>query len=137
MLAITSLLITAGRMRFSRLQTPLPRSRNGLEQDRFVRWCRLSEVEQSLVDAVPDDGPLRIALPWLNLAMCVVLTLGAVSSLLSEPNGGAYRGPGGMWIFPLLPATAWMMREEAVRNMATVDQGVGDLQSLRYRYKGA
>ena len=57
-------------------------------------------------------------------------------------NGGGSNGNGkgkddGMWLFCLLPGIAWAMVEVALRSMRDVEKGVGELERLKYRYKGA
>jgi hypothetical protein len=134
-LGITSLFISAGRMRF--FSPPLPPHRASLQTNGLSRWLQLTDFEHRLLDAVAEGGPLRMALPWLNVAICAVLGLAAVF-LYRKGGSGDERGGGGeMWIFCLLPGIALMMVEVALRSMRDVEKGVGELDRLRYRYKGA
>lgn len=99
-----------------------------------LRYVHLTDLEHRLLDAMPDNGPLRTALPWLNGSICVVLALAAV--VLYRRAGRAAEA-GGLWVLCLLPGIAWLMVEVAIRSMRDVEKGVGELEKLRYRYKGA
>lgn len=100
------------------------------------RWLQLTDFEHRLLDAVPEKGPLRMALPWLNGAICAVLGLTAV--VLYRGDGSGRGGQvEGTWIFCLLPGIAAGMVEVAMRSMRDVETGVGELEGLKYRYKGA
>ncbi len=135
-LGITSLCISAGRTRVSFSSQPIP-PRKSSQTDGLLRWLQLTDFEHRLLDAVPEGGPLRMALPWLNVAICAVLALAA--ALLywrGRDDGGGGQG-NGMWVLYLLPAIAQAMVEVALRSMRDVEKGVGELERLKYRYKGA
>ncbi len=106
-----------------------------------MSWLQLTDFEHRLLDTVPENGPLRMALPWLNGAICVVLGLAAMVLYRrgGSNNGGekVETGADGMWIFCLLPGVAWTIIEVTLRSMQDVDKGVRELGRLRYRYKGA
>jgi hypothetical protein len=86
---------------------------------------------------MPEDGPLRLALPWLNGGICAVLGLTAIVLYWRGSAAGGRGQVEGMWIFCLLPGFALAMVEVAVRSMTDVEKGVGELERMRYRYKGA
>jgi hypothetical protein len=141
-LGITSLLISTGRMRFSSpLLLPPPPTRRSASRSPAAgisRWLQLTDFEHHLLDVVPENGPLRMALPWLNGAICAVLGLTAVVLYHSgSSDGGRGGGVDETWIFCSLPGIAWAMVEVAMRSMRDVEEGVGELKRLRYRYKGA
>ncbi len=132
---MTSLLISSGRMRFSSpsSRSPPPRPSDRQISGALSRWLQFTDFEHRLIDAVPEGGPLRIALPWLNGAICVVLGVAAGVLYRRVSRGGMDE----MWIFCLLPGTALAMVEVAIRSMRDVEKGVGELERLTYRYKGA
>lgn len=140
-LGITSLLISTGRTRFSSpSSSPSPPLRPGSKPTAtgLSGWLQLTDFEHRLLDAVPENGPLRMALPWLNGGICAVLGLTAV--VLYRRGSAASKGGedvGPLWIFCLVPGIAWAMVEVAMRGMRDVEKGVGELERLRYRYKGA
>jgi hypothetical protein len=104
----------------------------------LLAWLQLTHFEDRLLDTAPENGPLRIALPRLNGGICVVLALTAV--VLYRKEVGAGRGgkvTGAVCILCLLPGIACVMVEVAMRSMREVEKGVGELERLRYRYKGA
>jgi hypothetical protein len=141
-LGITSLLISTGRMRFSSpLSSPPPPIRRSASRSPAAgisKWLQLTDFEHRLLDVVPENGPLRMALPWLNGAICTLLGLTAVVLYHSDSSdGGRGGGVDETWIFCLLPGIAWAMVEVAMRSMRDVEEGVGELKRLRYRYKGA
>jgi hypothetical protein len=72
-----------------------------------------------------DKSPLELYLPYLNLGLIVVLALGGM--LLRE--GGAWPG------FGLLPGVVYGLVIGAKWIMGSVD--VGELDGLKYNYKGA
>lgn len=43
----------------------------------------------------------------------------------------------GRWVFCLMPTIALVVVEIAIRSMRDVEKGVGELERLKYRYKGA
>ncbi|ERF70602.1 hypothetical protein EPUS_02468 [Endocarpon pusillum Z07020] len=146
-LGVTSLLISTGRIRFSSPSSspsptpPPPRQANQAATSGILNWLQITDFEHRLLDAVPENGPLRMALPWLNGAICVVLGLAAMVLYRrrgrSSGSGRVEAEADGMWIFCLLPSIAWAMVEVALRSMEDVGKGVGELERLRYRYKGA
>jgi hypothetical protein len=74
-----------------------------------------------------DDGPIAKLLPPLNLGLCVVLVgLGAVVERRHEV----------WWGFGWLPGLIWGVVLLAKWIMGGVDPE-GELDGLRYRYKGA
>lgn len=101
------------------------------------RWLQLTDFEHRLLDALPEDGPLRIALPWLNGAICVVLGLTSMVVYWGDSSDGGGEMVDQMWIFCLLPGIALAIGEVAMRSMRDVNKGVGELEKLKYRYKGA
>lgn len=138
-LGITSLLISAGRMRFSSAPpSPSPLDpASPLTGAAVTRWFQLTDFEHRILDAVPEDGPLSAALPWLNGAICAVLCL---TAMVLYWRGSSMVGTGfsdEKWVVCLLPGAACGMVEVAIRSMRDVEKGVGELKRLRYRYKGA
>lgn len=138
-LGVTSLLISTGRMRFSSPSASSPP--RGLAGQHtgigMFRWLQLTDLEYQLLDAVPERGPLRVALPWLNVAICAVLGLTAMVLYRRDSTAHGAGMVDGMWIFCLLPGIALAMVEVAMRSMRDVEKGVGELKGLKYRYKGA
>ncbi len=105
-----------------------------------MSWLQITDFEHRLLDTVPENGPLRMALPWLNGAICVVLGLAAMVLYQRGTSSGAEKeeiGAEGMWLVCLLPGIACTMIEVTLRSMQDVDRGVGELDRLRYQYKGA
>lgn len=144
-LGVTSILISTGRMRYfspsSISSPPSPRSGKQAATPGILSWLQVTDFEHRLLDTVPENGPLRMALPWLNGGICAVLGLSAtVLYRRGGISGGAEKvetGADGTWIFCLLPSIVWTMIEVTLRSMQDVDKGVGELDGLRYRYKGA
>lgn len=140
-LGTTSLLISAGRMRFSSPTTPPSshlRPNSKPTATGLLRWLQLTSFEHRLLDAAPEHGPLRRALPRLNGGICALFALTAVVMYWKDSTAG----PDGqstivVCILCLLPGIAGVMVEVAMRSMREVETGVGELKRLRYRYKGA
>lgn len=138
-LGMTTLLVSTGRMRFSSpsASSPPPRSAGQQTNTGMFRWLQLTDFEYRLLDAVPEQGPLRIALPWLNIAICAVLGLTAMVLYRRDSSAHSAGMADEMWIFCLLPGIALVMVEVATRSMQDIEKGVGELERLKYRYKGA
>jgi hypothetical protein len=104
----------------------------------LLRWLQLTRFEHRLLDAAPEDGPLRRALPRLNGGICALFTLTAVVMYWKDFAAGRDgKSTNAVCILCLLPGTAGVMVEVAMRSMREVETGVGELERLKYRYKGA
>jgi hypothetical protein len=116
LLSLTSLLATAYTMRFIPLHpssTPGP-----------IQLARPA----LFVDA---DSPVQTLLPWLNLAIAVLLLLS------SYAVKGRSSAPEALWLFLLLPAIMLGVVSFARKSMKDVLVGIGELEGKRYGYKGA
>jgi hypothetical protein len=116
LLALTSLLASAYTMRFIPLH---PSTSPG-----HIQLARPA----LFVDA---DSPIQTLLPWLNLAIAVLLL----------PSSYAVKGrasaPGALWLFLLLPAVMLGVVSFARKSMKDVLMGIAELEGKRYGYKGA
>lgn len=77
------------------------------------------------------DGPIERYLPYLNAGIAVFLCLGAliVRSKQHSTNGH--------WLFFLLPALVLGIITITRRSMVDIQIGIGELDGMRYEYKGA
>ena len=80
---------------------------------------------------VDSDSPVQTLLPWLNLAIAVLLVL------TSWAVRGKASAPEALWLFLLLPAVMLGVITVARKSMADVQAGIGELEGKRYEYKGA
>jgi hypothetical protein len=116
LLAITSLISSAYTMRFIPLYAASSPGRAQLARPALF------------VDA---DSPVQTLLPWLNLAITILLlvTSWAVKGRVSAPEP--------LWLFLLLPAVMLGAITVARKSMTDVQVGIGELEGKRYDYKGA
>jgi hypothetical protein len=77
-----------------------------------------------------EKGPLELYLPYLNAVLVVLL---AVAGFVGQKRGGEGQGEG-IW-FAVLPGLVYGVVVVAKSIMGSVD--VGELEGLRYGYKGA
>ena len=80
---------------------------------------------------VDEEGPLQKYLPYLNIGICIML------AIASWRTKGRTDAPGGLFLFLLLPGLTLGAVTGAKSSMQNVEQGIGDLNRLRYDYKGA
>lgn len=116
LLALTSLLASAYTVRFIPLHPsstpgPLQLARPAL-----------------FIDA---DSPVQTLLPWLNLAIAILLLLA------SYAVKGRASAPEVLWLFLWLPAVMLGVVSFARKSMMDVLEGIGELEGKRYGYKGA
>lgn len=80
------------------------------------------------------DGPLMLTLPYLNIAICLLLALAAY---VLKGRTADSKIPEGMWIFLLVPGIMLAMVTVARRSMIDSQEGIGGLEALKYGFKGA
>jgi len=80
---------------------------------------------------VDSDSPVQTLLPWLNLAIAVLLLLAsfAVRNRASAPET--------LWLFLMLPAVMLGVIMVARKSMSDIQAGIGELEGKKYDYKGA
>jgi len=115
-LAITSLLASAYMMRY------IPVTGTGA-----IR--QPSTQRQPLF--IASDGPIHLYLPYLNGAICALLAMAAWGFK------GRTDVDDGFWLFLLLPPLILGIITVARRSMADIQSGIGELEGLKYEYKGA
>jgi hypothetical protein len=78
-----------------------------------------------------EESPVNQYLPYLNAFICALLLLASwgYSSRTDVPEG--------LWLFLLLPAVVCGMVFVARRSIGDIQAGLGELQGLKYDYKGA
>jgi hypothetical protein len=118
--------------------SPTPRLNRRPTATGLLRWLQLTSFEHRLLDAAPENGPLRKALPWLNGGICALFALTAVVMYWKDPAAGRDGNlTNAVRILCLLPGIAGVMVEVAMRSMREVEIEVRKLDRLKYRYKGA
>jgi len=123
LLSITSLLSTSYTMWF----IPVSPNRAPLSLFKTKRPAKPAFLP------IEDNGPIEQALPYLNLGICALLCLAAAG--LKGKKSQAW--PEEFWVFLLLPTVMLGMVWVGKKWMTDVQQGIGELQGMRYGYKGA
>jgi hypothetical protein len=146
-LGITSLLISTGRARYfshqsssmspSSPMSSLGNTRRPGKAMGLLAWTQLTSFENRVLDNIPEGGPLRKALPRLNVAICALLSSTVVLLYLTTSRDRRDPTMATTSVCTLLPVIAAVVVELAVRSMQDVDKGIGELEGLKYRYKGA
>lgn len=116
LLAITSLAASAYTMKFIPLYSASSPGRAQLARPALF---------------VDSESPVQTLLPWLNLAIAVLLLL------TSWAVQGRASAPDALWLFLLLPAMMLGVITVARKSIADVQVGIGELEGKKYEYKGA
>lgn len=133
LLSITSLLATAYIMYMIPTGAALFTNSNQSALDVSAIAARRRAARQ--VD-VPDffggpDSPLTQYLPYLNVFLSVLLVL------LAFGFRGKEDVPEGLWVFFLLPGAVFAIVLVVRASINDIQKGLGELQGMRYDYKGA
>lgn len=104
---------------------PLPWESSGLE--RKLRSSARGGAGMGALEGV-EKGPLELYLPYLNAVLVAVLALAGFIGRRADENEGE------LW-FALLPGVVYGVMVVAKVIMGSVD--VGELEGLKYDYKGA
>jgi hypothetical protein len=134
LLSMTSLCITSWGM----YSVPLPSSLSSNVRTRpstifAPSTSGTTSTSISNSRAAEFQGPLLTHLPRLNVLIAVLLL--GVSCLFSSRTD--VNGSEGFWLLLLLPAVMWGVVFVVKASMLEIQSGLGELEGLKYEYKGA